>query len=160
MAMTRQVMVEKLRDKGLKITPQRLAIIDVLVEKQPLHPSAAQIYSEGRKKNRGLSLSTVYATLGELSRHGLIKTLEFDQMENRYEMNLEDHVNLICERCGTIIDYHAPVTVNHRELTAATGFRVLNARMEYYGYCRDCLEHRTGDAAARPAATGRRGGRG
>jgi Fur family transcriptional regulator, peroxide stress response regulator len=147
--MTRQLMVEQLRDRGLKITPQRLAIIDVLVAKQPLHPSAAQVYSEGKKKARGLSLSTVYATLGELSRLGIIKTLEFDQLENRYEMNLEDHVNLMCERCGTIIDYRAPAGVDPSDVMAKTGFRVLNARMEYYGFCRDCMDKRGGAAARR-----------
>lgn len=137
--MTREAMVQKLRQKGLKVTSQRLAIIDALVENRSLHPTAPQIYREGKRLSRGLSLSTVYATLHEFSRHGLIKTLEFDQMENRYEVNLAEHVNLICEGCGRIIDYPAPPAVDPAALHTDTGFRVHHTRMEYYGYCRECL---------------------
>ncbi len=106
--MTGEMMLERLREKGLKITPQRLAIIDVLIEKRPFHPGASLIYAEGKKKAKVLSLSTVYATLQEFSRCGLLQTLEFDQRENRYEVNLEEHVNLICQRCGKISDYPSP----------------------------------------------------
>ena len=152
--MTREAMIERLRETGLKITPQRLAIIDALVEQQPLHPSAMHVYREGRKRSKGLSLSTVYATLNDFSRHGLIKTLEFDQMENRYEVNMEEHVNLICSRCGKIVDYLSPVAVDQEIVAAKTGFRVLKTRMEYYGLCRDCLS-----AHPVPTTTNRKGGK-
>jgi Fe2+ or Zn2+ uptake regulation protein len=45
-----------------------------------------------RPKRKRRALSTAYATLKELSHHGIIKTLQFDQMENRYEGNLEEHI--------------------------------------------------------------------
>jgi len=131
-------MIEKLRHRGMKITPQRLAIIDILIENQPLHPSAAQVFREAEKRGRHLSLSTAYATLHEFSRHGLIRTLEFDQMDNRYEVNLDEHVNLICEGCGRIIDYPVPLSVDQTTLAKDTGFRVHKTRMEYYGCCREC----------------------
>ena len=136
--------IREMREKGLKITPQRLAIIDALVEKGHLHPGANLVYAEARKKARGLSLSTVYATLGELSRIGLIKTMEFDQMENRYEGNLEEHVNLVCEKCGRIVDYRLPATLEPLDVIRTTGFMVIETRMEYYGYCADCLKDRKG----------------
>lgn len=75
-----------------------------------------------------MSLSTVYATLNELSRLGIIKTLQFDKMENRYEGNLEAHINLICERCGKILDYRLSVAVDRKE---ETGFSVTDTRLEY-----------------------------
>ena len=123
---------------GLKITPQRLAIIDVLVERRDLHPGARLIYEEARKKKRSLSLSTTYATLDELSRHGIIKTLQFDKMENRYEGNLEEHINLICEGCRKIVDYKTPFAVDQREVAKKTGFSITDTRLEYYGLCREC----------------------
>ena len=103
--------LNQLKTHGLKRTPQRLAIVDVLVEHTPLHPSADFVYHEAKKKVRGLSLSTVYYTLNELSRHGIIRTLEFDKMENRYEGNLENHANLICTECGRIEDYAKPLPI-------------------------------------------------
>ena len=48
--MTREAMIGKLRERGLKVTPQRLAIIDVLIAKRPLHPSASQVFSEAVKR--------------------------------------------------------------------------------------------------------------
>jgi len=85
-----------------------------------------------------LSLSTTYATLNELSRHGIIKMLQFDKMEDRYDGNLEEHINLICERCKKILDYNVPTTVDPRRVMKKTGFSITDTRLEYYGYCRDC----------------------
>jgi len=133
-------LIGQLKEKGLKITPQRLAIIDVLVENRDVHPGATLIYEEARKIAKRVSLSTVYATLKEFSKNGLIKALEFDRMENRYDANLSEHINLICKRCGAIIDYDLPTTVEPRDIVKKSGFVVTEARMEYYGYCRDCLK--------------------
>jgi Fe2+ or Zn2+ uptake regulation protein len=131
-------LIKKMREKGLKLTPQRLAIIDVLVEKNPLHPSARVIYDSAKRRTKGLSLSTVYYTLNELSRHGIIKTLEFDKMEDRYEGTLTDHINLICKECHGIMDYKVPIVIDPREVARKTRFRVTDTRLEYYGYCDKC----------------------
>ena len=56
-------LIGQLKEKGLKITPQRLAIIDALVEHSEAHPGATLIYEAASKKARRISLSTVYATL-------------------------------------------------------------------------------------------------
>ena len=130
--------IKNLREKGLKVTPQRLAVIDVLVEKNLLHPSARAIYDAARRRTKGLSLSTVYFTLNELSKHGIIKTLEFDKMENRYEGNLTDHINLVCKGCHGITDYRSPIVIDSREVTRKSRFWVTDTRLEYYGYCEKC----------------------
>jgi Fur family transcriptional regulator, peroxide stress response regulator len=137
---TKEDLIGQLKEKGLKITPQRVAIIDALVENREVHPGATQIFNEARKKAKRVSLSTVYATLKEFSENGLIKQLEFDRMENRYDGNLSEHINLICKRCGTIIDYHLPPTIEPKDIARKAGFVVTDTRMEYYGYCRDCLK--------------------
>jgi Fur family transcriptional regulator, peroxide stress response regulator len=137
---SKEDLIGQLKEKGLKITPQRLAIIDALVENRRLHPGANLIYTEARKKAKRVSLSTVYATLKEFSEKGMVKQLEFDRMENRYEGNLSEHINLICKRCGAIIDYNLPPTIEPKDIARRAGFVVTDARMEYYGYCRDCLK--------------------
>ena len=132
-------LIGQLKERGLKITPQRLAIIESLLEKCSEHPGATMIFNEARKKTKRVSLSTVYATLKEFSENGLIRQLEFDRMENRYDINLSDHINLICKRCGTIIDYDIPAPLEPRDIARKSGFIVTDARMEFHGYCRDCL---------------------
>ena len=90
------------------------------------------------KRAKRVSLSTVYATLGEFSQLGFIKSLEFDRTENRYEGNLEEHINLVCRQCGKIEDYSLPFSIAVKVIAREAGFVVTDARMEYYGYCRDC----------------------
>ena len=138
--MTKESIITQLKEKGLKVTPQRIAIIEVLIEQGDLHPGARLVYKEAKKKKKSLSLSTAYATLNEFSRHGIIKTLEFDTMENRYETNREEHINLICERCKKILDYMVPFAVNQGDVVKETGFSVTDTRLEYYGLCRECRE--------------------
>jgi Fur family transcriptional regulator, peroxide stress response regulator len=134
--------IKQLEERGLKVTPQRLAIIEVLIQTRDLHPGVSLVYEEAKLKKKGLSLSTVYATLSELSRLGIIKMLQFDKMENRYEGNLEEHINLICEQCKKIIDHKVPVAIDKREVATKTGFSVTETRLECYGYCKECRNDR------------------
>ncbi len=133
-------LIGQLKEKSLKITPQRLAIIDALVDNCDRHPGVTLIFNEARKKANRVSLSTVYATLKEFSESGLIKQLEFDRMENRYDGNLSEHINLICKRCGNIIDYRLPANLEPKDIGRKSGFVVTDTRMEFHGYCRDCLK--------------------
>jgi Fe2+ or Zn2+ uptake regulation protein len=147
--MTKESIIQKLKEKGLRLTSQRLAIIDVLLKKGHLHPSARLIYKEAKKKGISLSLSSVYANINELSRYGIIKSLEFDGKENRCEGNLEEHINLICEHCGKITDFEVPVSLDQTEVAKKTGFIIINNRLEYYGYCRECTKDKGQQIAGR-----------
>jgi len=134
----KESIIQKLKETRLKLTSQRLAIIEVLVDKTPLHPSAYLIYHDASKKVKSLSLSTVYSILNEFSKRGIIKMLEFDKMENRYESNITEHINLICKGCKKIMDYKLPLKVDTDEVARKSGFRVTDSRFEYYGYCEEC----------------------
>jgi Fur family transcriptional regulator, peroxide stress response regulator len=136
--MIRESALKELKKKGLKITPQRRAIIEVLAAMGSLHPNAGAVYREAKKIRKSLSLSTTYAVLNQLSAHGIIKTLQFATAENRFEANLEEHVNLICEGCGKIFDYEVSTPADHGEVEKRTGFSVTDTRLEYYGYCEEC----------------------
>lgn len=130
--------IKAMRERGLKITPQRMAIIEVLADETLFHPGANLIYREARKKVKRLSLSTVYATLNELCRLNLIKMLEFDKGENRYEGNINPHVNLICKTCNRILDYSLPVFIDPKKVLKKSRFWITDTRLEYYGYCHEC----------------------
>jgi Fe2+ or Zn2+ uptake regulation protein len=136
----KETILKKMREKGLKLTPQRMAIVEAFVEQNPLHPGARLIHQEAKKKYRGLSFSTVYLTLNELSKHGIIKILEFDRMENRFDGNVDEHINLICKGCRKIMDHEAPPNLHGQAIGKKTRFLVTESRLEYYGYCSECLE--------------------
>jgi Fur family ferric uptake transcriptional regulator len=134
--------LRKLKESGLKLTSQRLAIIDVLMENTLLHPGASFIYQKAKKKVKGLSLSTVYYTLNEFSIQGIIKMLEFDKMENRYEGNTFNHLNLVCIGCGSIQDFPKTLPISPKEVEKQMGFRPYEMRFEYHGYCKECLRRK------------------
>jgi DNA-binding transcriptional ArsR family regulator len=75
-----------------------------------------------------LSLSTVYATLKDLYKHGIIKRLEFDRMGNRYEPNTAEHIDLICKGCRKIMDYKRPFTIDTHEISRKCRFWVTDRR--------------------------------
>jgi len=106
----KEALIGQLKEKGLKITPQRAAIIEALVKNRYAHPGATMIFTEARKKAKHVSLSTVYATLKEFSENGLIKQLEFDRMENRYERrsvrSYQSDLQTVAERLSTITSLH------------------------------------------------------
>jgi len=136
----KEAIIKKMGEKRLKLTPQRLAVIEVLVDKAPFHPTAYLIHHAVRKKLKSLSLSTVYSILNEFSKRGIIKMLEFDKIENRYESNITEHINLICKGCKKIMDFKLPFKIDTNEVARKSGFRETDSRLEYYGYCEECKE--------------------
>ena len=126
-----------MREKGLRVTPQREAILDYLLTTDE-HPSVRQILEAARKSVPGISLSTVYSSVSELSRLGLVKELEFNEAENRYEGNLSHHINLVCTRCGSISDYMTAHTIDMDHIRETTQFRASRSRFELYGVCAKC----------------------
>ena len=133
----KDTIIKKLKAKGLKLTSQRRAVIEALTENYLLHPSATTIYKEAKKKKAGISLSTIYYTLNELSKNRIINVLEFDKMDNRHEGNTETHIHLICKHCKDIIDVF-PKSFEAHAFVKNVDFVVTDTRFEYYGYCAKC----------------------
>jgi Fur family peroxide stress response transcriptional regulator len=137
----RESLIKKVKSKGLKFTPQRLAIIEAFAEKALLHPSAQTIFEEAKKRKPGISLSTIYYTLNEFSKKGIISILEFEKEENRHEGNTDAHIHLICKQCKNIIDVF-PKLFDPGKMIKNVNFLVTEFRFEYYGYCTDCQDKR------------------
>jgi len=132
-----QTLISSLRDKGYKLTPQRREIIRLLSLSKS-HPGAMDILREVRKIVPRISMSTVYYTLDMLKREGLIRELEYYDMDNRYEINVSDHINLVCTKCRKITDFTGNVPSVSRAVEKETGFKSASMRFEYYGICRNC----------------------
>jgi Fe2+ or Zn2+ uptake regulation protein len=133
----RRRIIEGMREKGLKLTSQRLAIVDILAGTKS-HPSAADVLIAAKGRVPTISLSTVYLTLDTLKRAGLIRELEFGDLENRYEGDISDHLNLVCTACGRIEDFEASSPALPKDVEKMTGFKIDGMRLEYYGLCRKC----------------------
>jgi len=132
-----QRLITSLKNKGYRLTSQRLQIIKLLA-RDPSHPGAMDILQSVRAKAPQISMSTVYYTLDMLKREGLIQELEFYDRDNRYDVNVSDHINLICRSCGKIEDFAGEVPFSSEVIEEQTGFRPMGMRFEYYGYCKEC----------------------
>jgi Fur family transcriptional regulator, peroxide stress response regulator len=127
-----------LRQVGLRVTPQRLAVVSEVLSRQ--HPTAAEVYEAVRAQFPTMGLATVYATLNTMTEHGLVSPLPLADAI-RFDANVSPHANLICTRCGQITDFAGCLDVldELRERTAAdAGFRLDVGRLDLYGTCLRC----------------------
>ena len=128
-----------LHGAGMRITPQRVAICELLASSDE-HPTAANIYDELKPRFASLSLATVYNTLDALVGLGVVNVLGHAGDDTvHYDADTAPHVNLACISCSKIIDIPSEhVTHLDEEITSASGYKLLGARVLYYGLCPSC----------------------
>lgn len=136
-----QEMIAKLKERELRITPQRLAILRILAVSAG-HPSVEQIYDKVRVDFPTTSLATVYKNIALLKELGEALELGFTDGSNRYDGNKPyPHPHLVCLRCKKIIDPDlASLADMTAELSKETGFRIVSHRLDFFGICRACQE--------------------
>ena len=124
-----------LRDAGLKVTQQRLAVLDVLASTQ--HVEADDIVERLQPR---LSTQTVYGILSALESARLVRRIELPGHSWRYETRVDDnHHHLVCRACGRIEDVDC-VVGEAPCLTPSDdhGFAVESADVVFSGLCPDC----------------------
>lgn len=133
--------MEKYKNLGLKLTPQRLAILKFL-EGNKEHPSADDIYKAISKQFPTMSLATVYNTLESLRRHGQIMELNFDPFKKRFDPNPKPHHHVICIRCQKIVDVQNEFSLKIPEIESEE-FEILGNHIEFYGICSKCKDKKS-----------------
>ncbi|HXX56438.1 MAG TPA: transcriptional repressor [Thermodesulfovibrionales bacterium] len=128
--------MEKYKQIGFKLTPQRLAILGYLDGNKD-HPSAEDVYRAVSRRFPTMSLATVYNTLEALRRRGGVAELTLDPEKKRFDPDTEPHHHLICMKCRRIADIHRDY---HLQLPAgaAEDFQILGNHIEFYGVCPRC----------------------
>ncbi|QGR20177.1 Fur family transcriptional regulator [Stygiolobus azoricus] len=107
-------LADLLRQKGLKVTPQRLSILKLLYSGG--HFNGEQIYNELKKSEPSISLSTVYNALNTLEKAGLLNSFEVNGI-TWYEIKRDLHVNVYCEDSNQIIDVNVDLEGLYKELS-------------------------------------------
>lgn len=103
--MDNELLKQKLAEKGMKITPQRMAILEAIYELNN-HPTAENVIDYIRQTHPNIAIGTVYKVLETLVENGLIKKVTTDRDFMRYDGILESHHHLYCSTCDLIEDYH------------------------------------------------------
>lgn len=131
-------LLDQFRDNGLKITPQRRVILDLLAGDDS-HPTAEQVYQRVLEVMPDISRTTVYNTLRELSDMGeLTPVQDLSDGGLRYDTNNEAHHHLYCVKCHTLIDVNRDFEGVHLSPGETSGYRILSRQVTFYGICPDC----------------------
>ena len=147
-------LVARLRPLGIRLTPQRVAVAEVVVNSND-HPSVREIYERVKEFFPYVTLATVYSILAVLEQVGIVRELPFPR-QSRYDANLTPHANLVCLGCGCVVDAEVgqeTVAELRRLVEQGASFQIASQRVDFYGWCLGCAAARNADAAVAAAAS-------
>ncbi|GIO43216.1 Fur family transcriptional regulator [Paenibacillus apis] len=140
MATRVQHALDQLKNTGVRITPQRHAILSYLMETMN-HPTADEIYRALEPRFPNMSVATVYNNLKMLIEAGMVHELTYGDNSSRFDADVSDHYHIVCEKCGKIKDFSYPSLEDiERSAEEETGFVVHGHRLELHGICKSCQE--------------------
>ena len=128
-------LTERLGTTGLRLTPQRQQVYDVLLQKRD-HPTAEEVFIRAKKAMPEISHATVYNCLDALVKCGLARQVQLERGATRFCPNMSDHGHFHCSACGTIYDVDLP-----HELPCVAvprGFRARAYDVTIHGLCGEC----------------------
>ena len=129
-------LVQKFKQHGYKMTPQRRAILEILTGNTH-HLTAEQIHGLVKEHMPDISLATIYNTLRELTEMGELCELDVGHGVRRYEISQVDHAHQVCLECGRIEDVVGDFEEVKSLFQCGEGFRPVRYDMTIYGYCAD-----------------------
>jgi Fe2+ or Zn2+ uptake regulation protein len=136
-------LIQKLRNHGIAVTPQRLAVLEIMLTRRD-HPTAENIYHQVRHQLPAISFNTVYKTLEILCHKGMVIKVNPLHEVARYDGMTGPHAHLICRQCHSIVDLDweaedLPVL----QPGEAHGFVVEHASLTFWGVCPRCQQQPT-----------------
>ena len=127
------------RERGLKITPQRVAVYRALIESDQ-HPTADAMFQTVKEAYPHISFDTVNRTLLTFAEIGLVDVVETFGGAKRFDPDRDDHHHLHCVACGRIIDFtHDDYHRLEVPEAIATRFKVISKRVVLKGLCDKCI---------------------
>lgn len=134
---------EELKKKGYKLTPQRRAIVDTIVDREGDHLTAEEIYDEVKKNCPEIGLATVYRTVLLLEELGVVCRLDLNDGCSRYELVHEEeghrHHHLVCNNCKKVMEVQDDLLDElEAEIEKSYKFSILDHSVKFYGLCEDC----------------------
>ncbi len=131
--------MHRLKEQGCRITPQRLAVVRVLVGATD-HPTVEQVFDRVHGEHPTISLATVYKIVHLLRDLGEIRELGLQGDRTRYDgFTAEPHPHVICLRCRAVADADIPDWGRFvRDAEEHSGYQIVAQRLEFFGFCDSC----------------------
>lgn len=135
----RNCILTQLEQNGRRVTPQRMAVIEALLE-HGSHPTPMEVRERVQQKDPSISQATVYNTITLLADLGLIRKLDIADDENaHFDTDMHPHVNVVCTQCGQISDVHTDTLEALLGLVASrSGYQIASGGVTMYGLCDEC----------------------
>ncbi|MCT8976922.1 transcriptional repressor [Clostridium sp. CX1] len=135
-----------LKEKGYKLTPQRRAIVDVIIRNEGSHLTTEELYDLVKRECPEIGLATVYRTVQLLEALGVICKLDLNDGCSRYELIHEEenhqHHHLVCTNCGKVIEVQDDLLeVLENEIEGKYNFKIKNHSVKFYGICNECTKN-------------------
>ena len=128
---------ERWRSRGLKVTPQRLAVHRV-VAASVAHPDAEEVWVAVRRELPSISLRTVYEVLHTLADLGEIRELDLGTGSSRFDPTTSNHHHLVCTTCGAVADVVLAGPPPEVPDEQRQGFTLQRHEVNFRGLCRSC----------------------
>jgi len=131
--------INRLHQSGHKVTPQRIAIINVVMESEE-HLTPSAIYEKVHRQDPEIGEVTVYRTLNILEEMGLVCVVHTSENSHSYiGRPVGHHDHLICSGCGKVVNFsECNLPDLEKRLAAETGFTISAHRLDFYGECQRC----------------------
>ena len=131
-------LAELLRERGLRVTSQRL-LIERALREHGGHLTAEQVHEVVEPSLPGVTQQTVYSTLALLADLGVARRVVAPGPSTRFEAVTRDHHHMVCERCGAIDDLHLRVPLGAvTRASRESGFEPSSAGVTVLGLCARC----------------------
>jgi Fe2+ or Zn2+ uptake regulation protein len=129
--------IDILRKKGYRITPQRIAVLEIL-RNAGAHLTALEIYNRADKMIPGINEATIYRIMEIFSREGLVFVSHLDGSQIVYESGSKHH-HIQCRICGNHLQIMHDVTHEiYAQLEQISGYQLDSSHLTFLGICPDC----------------------
>lgn len=133
---------ETLKQNNYKLTDQRMAILEVMIENKGHHLTAEDVLNEARLKSPNIGIATVYRTLDKLVDIAILYKTMFEEGKYRYELtdnHAHQHHHVVCLNCGKIVEVEEDLLLNLEQHIEKQGYKIVDHELKLYGYCPECL---------------------
>ena len=143
--MNEEKVKDLLREKGLKVTSQRLMVLNILSAHGDEHLTVEEIYDLAKEESPEIGLATIYRTVQVLLELHVIEKVTIDDGFARYELNGEEtgsghrHHHAICTQCGKVYSLETDLLDTlEKQVFESLGFEVTDHEVKLYGLCSAC----------------------
>jgi len=126
----------ELKNRKVRPSYQRIKVLEYL-NKNQCHPTVDQIFKDLQSEIPTLSKSTIYNTLNLFLKSGLIRVINIEDNETRYDIITKNHGHFKCESCGKIFNFS--IDFNSLKTEELSGFKIIDKNLYFKGICPRCL---------------------